>query len=119
MQNLTVTIPHRLGKAEARRRIEGGVREVRQQYGVILSRLEEHWDGDTLSFSAAAMGQTVWGQIVVEESQVRVEVALPWMLALLGGVVRQHLEQRGHRLLGARPAGDSSDPQGGSGGERQ
>jgi putative polyhydroxyalkanoate system protein len=113
MQNLTVTIPHQLSRAEARRRIDEGMREVRQQYGGMLSRLEDRWDGDTLSFTAAAMDQTVSGQIFVEGNQVRVEVALPWMLALLGGVARQHLEQRGHRLLGSRPAADSPSPRGG------
>ncbi len=108
MHNLTVTLPHRLGRIEARRRIENGIREVRQQYGHFFSQLDERWEGDTLSFLIKAVGQRVSGQIFVQESEVRIEVELPWMLALLGGVVRQQVEQQGRRWLGNQPAANPS-----------
>jgi putative polyhydroxyalkanoate system protein len=101
MPNLTVTIPHQLGKAEARRRIEDGVGQLRHQQGMV-TRLDERWEGDTLHYSAAAMGQSVSGLVAIEEAQVRVEVELPWMLAMLGSLVRQRIEQRGRDLLGSR-----------------
>jgi putative polyhydroxyalkanoate system protein len=102
MNNLTVTIPHQLGRAEARRRIEEGVRQLRGRQGAMLSRLDERWEGDTLHFDAAALGQSVSGKVRVEDAQVFIEVALPWVLALLGGALREQLERQGRGLLERR-----------------
>jgi predicted transcriptional regulator len=63
MQNLTVSIPHQLGRAEARRRIEEQIRQVRQQHGGFVSRLEETWTGDTLAFTAVVMAQRLTGRV--------------------------------------------------------
>jgi putative polyhydroxyalkanoate system protein len=100
MPNLTVTVPHQLSREEARRRIEEQINELRRQHGGTLSRLEDHWTGDRLDFTVGALGQTVTGHAVVEEHEVHVEVALPWLLAMLAGPVKQRIEQRGRNLLG-------------------
>ncbi len=99
MSRLTVTIPHQLSRAEARRRIQEQVAEVQRRQGGVLSRLDQRWTGDTLDFTAAALGQTLTGQVFVEDKVVRLEVVLPWMLAVLAGVVKQQIEQRGRELL--------------------
>lgn len=53
---VTVTIPHALGKDEARRRIEEGFGRMRQQMtgglGAMLS-FNERWEGDRLHSRAA------------------------------------------------------------------
>jgi putative polyhydroxyalkanoate system protein len=99
MSRLTVTIPHQLSRAEARRRIQDQVAEVQRRQGGLLSRLDQRWSGDTLDFTAVALGQTLTGQVFVEDKVVRLEVVLPWMLAVLAGVVKQQIEQRGRELL--------------------
>ena len=42
-------------------------------------------------------------QIIVEEQMVRVEVALPWLFAMLAGSVKQQVEQQGRLMLGHQP----------------
>jgi putative polyhydroxyalkanoate system protein len=101
MANLSVTIPHQLSRAEARRRIEEEVRRLdRSPPGGMA--LEHRWQGDTLDFRLAVPGETVKGQVFVEDRQVRLEAELPWMLALLGGVFKGQIEQQGRALLGHR-----------------
>jgi hypothetical protein len=107
MQNLTVNIPHQLTRDEARRRIQEHVKQLRKQQGGMLSRLEDHWTGDRLDFTAAAMGMTIKGWAIVEESHVQLEVVLPWMLAVLAGPVMQRLEQQGRNLLSHRRSASS------------
>lgn len=96
---LVVTIPHELGRAEARRRIEGGVGRLTSQLGAV-GELTQAWDGDLLRFSLTAIGQTVSGVIAVEEREVRVEILLPGIFAMIAGKVRSRMRQEGLALLG-------------------
>jgi putative polyhydroxyalkanoate system protein len=100
MPNLTISIPHDLGREEARRRVQQQVDELRRQGGSLLSNFEDCWTGDRLDFTAGALGQTLTGQAFVEVRAVRLEIALPWILSMLAGTVKQRIEQRGHDLLG-------------------
>jgi putative polyhydroxyalkanoate system protein len=103
MPNFTMSIPHQLTRAEAKRRIQEGITQAQQHYGSVIGPVEQRWNGDTLDVTAGPLGQRVSGQIFVEDNVVRVEVALPWMLAMLAGTVRHHLEQRGRAALEHKP----------------
>jgi hypothetical protein len=73
MPNLTASTPHQLGRAEAKRRIQEHIGIVRRQQGAMLANLQETWKGDTLDFAASALGQSITGQLTVDE-QVRLYV---------------------------------------------
>ena len=78
---VTVIVGHRLGKAEARRRIEDGFGRSKGQLGPMLTVEDEAWDGDTLRFRLRALGQAAAGAIYVLDDALRIEVSLPWLLA--------------------------------------
>jgi hypothetical protein len=101
MRNLTVSIPHRLGRAEARRRLQEEIPRFRSQLGA-FGQVHERWDGDTMSFTGAIMGATVSGQLFVEDEVVRLEVELPWALAMIAGGFKQSIENEGRKLLESR-----------------
>ena len=96
---LTVNIPHRLGKDEARRRIEGGLGRAKGEFARLLTLEEEVWSGDTLSFRVAALGQRASGTIDVHEDHVRLVVTLPWLLARFAHGVQRVVGKRGEQLL--------------------
>ena len=48
------------------------------------------------------MGVTASGQAHVEDRAVRLEIELPWMLAMLAGPMQRVIEQQGRRLIGSR-----------------
>ncbi|HEY7426624.1 MAG TPA: polyhydroxyalkanoic acid system family protein [Gemmataceae bacterium] len=104
MPNLTITIPHQLGRAEARRRIDERASRLQSQHNGLLERVEQRWEGDTLHFLVGAVGQSVSGTLRVAEQDVHLEVALPWMLAMLAGVVKKQIEHHGRDLLGHHPS---------------
>lgn len=104
MPNLTITIPHQLGREEARRRIGEQASRLQGQHGGLLERVEQRWEGDTLHFLVGAVGQSVTGTLRVEQQDVHLEVALPWMLSMLSGVVKQQIERQGRQLLGYKGA---------------
>lgn len=96
---VVVSIPHELGRAEARRRIAEGLERLTGQIGAV-GELRQAWDGDTLRFSLFAIGQTITGSILVEERDVRVEVELPGLFAMIANKVKGRLRQEGQILLG-------------------
>jgi hypothetical protein len=56
---LTVSIPHQLGRAEARRRIEAGFAKTLAGLPGGVGQCSQRWEGDRLVFSVAALGQTI------------------------------------------------------------
>ena len=95
---VTVTIPHELGRAEARRRIEEGVARAGQQFGEGV-KLTKAWDGDRLSFSAKVVGQAVAGRMDVLEDAVKMEVDLPPFFAMIADKVKGRLKKEGQLML--------------------
>ncbi|WP_374468582.1 polyhydroxyalkanoic acid system family protein [Phenylobacterium sp.] len=96
---ITVNIPHELGRAEARRRIEEGFARFSSQMGAAAGAFTKSWDGDRLSFSLQAMGQAISGAIDVQDTSVRLEVLLPNLLALVANKLKGRLQKEGQILL--------------------
>jgi putative polyhydroxyalkanoate system protein len=95
---VTVNIPHELGRAEARRRIEAGFGDLSRHLGG-LGSVSKHWEGDRLSFAFAAMGQAISGSVDVADRAIRLEVLLPGLLAMMAGKLKGRLQKEGQLLL--------------------
>ena len=105
-QPLLVSIPHTLGRSEARRRLDSGIGRLRPDLGALLSGLDYHWEGDTLNFIASAMWQRITGRIEVLDDVVRVEIDLPWIMQLLRDTIAKQVRGRGVALL-EKPPGEA------------
>lgn len=97
-----VTIPHELGAAEARRRIDEGVGRMMAQSGAALAKLDKQWEGDRMSFQAKALGQGITGRLDVGEKEVRLELDLPTFLAVIANTLTGRLRKEGQLLLGKK-----------------
>jgi hypothetical protein len=100
---LVVTISHRLGRAEAKRRLDAGLDHIRAQVAPFVSTLDFSWQGDRLDFYVAAMRQTITGGVDVEDDHIRVEIHLPWLLRLIGGTLIGRIRREGNLLLDKPP----------------
>ena len=96
---LVVSIPHNLGQTEAMRRLQGGMSSLKSQFGDKVASIDETWLGDRMDFRVGAMGQTVNGHLEVMEDQVRVEVQLPWILAMIAEKAKTFIQKQGTLLL--------------------
>jgi hypothetical protein len=96
---LVVTIPHNLGQAEAMRRLQGGMGGIRTQFGDKLTKIEDRWSGNRMDFNVAALGQSISGHLEVFDDNVRVEVVLPWILAMIAEKIRPTIEKQGRLML--------------------
>jgi|SRR5690349_18236786 hypothetical protein len=95
---IVVTLSHSLGRAEARRRIDGGIGRLFAHLPG-AAEVKHSWQDDRLNLQINAMGQAMSGIIDVEDNAVRIEMMLPPMLALFGKRIREALQSKGGALL--------------------
>jgi putative polyhydroxyalkanoate system protein len=97
---ITLTIPHGLGREEARRRIAEGFQKIGGQFGAAAAKgLKTSWTGDRMDFQVQAMGQSVTGHVNVEDAVVAMEIMLPAMLAMMAGAVKERVREQGQLML--------------------
>jgi len=97
---ITVNIPHSLGRAEAKRRIARGFGALGGSLpGGGFAQVQQSWAGDTMSFSAQVMGQSISGAIDILDAAVNLKLVLPPFLAMLAGKIKGKIQQKGTLLL--------------------
>ena len=98
---LVVSIPHRLGREEATRRLKAGLTRAATSIPV-LKVDEERWQDNRMVFRIRALGQAAAGHLDVEDDHVRLEVTLPWLLQRFAEVAQVAIQNRGRLLLTKR-----------------
>ena len=98
---LVVSIPHRLGREEAIRRLRAGLTRAASSVPV-LKVDEERWEGDRMIFRVRALGQAASGHLDVADDHVRLEVTLPWLLQRFAEAAHIAIKNRGNLLLTKR-----------------
>lgn len=96
---ITVTLAHQLGRAEARRRLESGFAKIVQALPGGASPASERWEGDRFVFRVVAVGQTIAGEMDVQDTTVTMRIELPGMLGLLANGLKDRLQAAGRLLL--------------------
>jgi putative polyhydroxyalkanoate system protein len=96
---LIIEIPHQLGQEEARRRLETGIEQLKQTFGHKVTSVDNSWTGNHLDVAIKALGQSVTAALDVETDRVRVEVQLPWMLAMIAEKAKGFIRKEGQLLL--------------------
>jgi hypothetical protein len=95
---LVVSIPHRLGREEATRRLKAGLTRAASSVPV-LKVDEERWEQDRMIFRVRALGQAASGHLDVADDHVRLEVTLPWLLQRFAEAAQTVIKNRGNLLL--------------------
>jgi hypothetical protein len=98
---LVVSIPHRLGREEAVRRLKTGLTRAATSFP-ILKVDEERWEDDQMIFRVRALGQVASGNVQVAEDHVRLEVMLPLLLQRFAEMAQVAIRNRGQLLLTKR-----------------
>lgn len=102
-ETVSISIPHRLTREEAHRRIENGFERVTQQMAGKMVSVDQRWSGDRMDFSAHIMGQAVSGNLDVRDTTVELEVQLPWLLASMANLFKSRLKKETTLLLEHKP----------------
>lgn len=98
-KTLKISLPHHLPRHEAKRRLQDGFGNLRQQLSQNLGQVEDRWTDDHLDLKAAAFGQSLTARIDVRDTCVDVEIDLPWLFAMLAEKIKGQVVQAGQKLL--------------------
>lgn len=97
---ITLIIPHKLGRAEARARVEASLGRFKEQMSQAgMGKIQHAWTQDQLGFHASAFGQAITGRIDVRDSDLKIEVDLPGILGAFADKIAGKLKKEGTLLL--------------------
>lgn len=103
-QPVTVDVPHSLGAAEAKRRVQ-------ENLGRLDGKLpggagiRPVWEGDRLRLDLSMMGQRIDADLDIQDTLVRITIMLPPALAFFRQAIEAGLRQSGGALLEDRTKG--------------
>lgn len=95
MSTIDIRRGHTLSREEARNRAEALAKAMESKFG-----LDWRWDGDRIVFDAlqgAAKGTK--GSVDVSDTDVRVQIELPFLLRMLKGTVESKVQEKLGQLL--------------------
>ena len=97
-ETIQVDVPHTLGAAEARRRMQANLHTLGSKLPAGAT-VTPSWEGDRLRLDIAILGQQIEARLEVQEALVRIMVRLPAALAFFRQAIEAGLRQSGSALL--------------------
>ncbi|MCA9260402.1 MAG: polyhydroxyalkanoic acid system family protein, partial [Planctomycetales bacterium] len=85
MPKFSLDVPHELGAAEARERLERFAELLHSQYKDQVADLSQTWQGNSLAFGFKTLGIKVSGAIDVAEDCLSVNGDLPFAAMMFKG----------------------------------
>lgn len=92
-RELQLSYPHRLGAAEARRRVAARLASLQRQFAGTIGASGITWHGDDADVRVSAFGQVATAEVAVRDAAVDIRVHLPVLLSPLGGNIEAFLAQ--------------------------
>ncbi|MEE7493148.1 polyhydroxyalkanoic acid system family protein [Methylobacterium oryzae] len=87
-KRLTITVPHDLGAAEVRRRIDLHMDWAFRRLEAEKIQVEaEDWVGNRRVFSGSGYGQRARVAIQVADDALEIEALVPWMVSMFAPVI--------------------------------
>jgi len=102
-KTISVDVPHKLGAAEAERRVRNGFGVMKDKLGDKLSAVDIAWGEGRAELTVSAMGQTLKGGLEFLPEFVRVTIDLPWLLAAIGETITSKIAKKTEEVLRLPP----------------
>ena len=95
---IVVTVEHHATKQEVLRKLKSGFGDIRAQITPYVSSVTQDWTDSGVEVRVVALAQPITSSIEVDERLVRIEVRLPGLLGIFGGLIASRVK-RGATLL--------------------
>lgn len=98
---MTVKEPHNLTQAEAQQRIQQLLASLQVKFAGQISNVKENWTGNKGEFSFKMMSFSITGELIVSDTEVVLESALPLTARPFKGMVEKTIRDQARQLLDA------------------
>ena len=95
---LVITVEHHATKREVLRKLKNGFGDICAQIAPYVSSVAEDWTDSGVEVRVVALAHPITSSIQVDERLVRIEVRLPGLLGIFGGLIASRVK-RGATLL--------------------
>lgn len=96
---MEISVDHKLGIEEAKKRILNLSEELKKDYGDQIKNYTEDWDGDKVNVSFRAMGMKMSGVLEILGDKVRMDGKIPMFAKMYEGEIKRKLVQNLENLL--------------------
>lgn len=97
---MRVTLPHDLSRKEVRKRLHEHAQELAGGVPGGMAEVATDWVGDDkVNLTITAMGQTLKGNIVIEDNEVVIDLNLPLALTFVEPMISGAVKEQGQKLL--------------------
>jgi len=93
-------VPHQLGAAEAKSRLERFIEVMQGKFQEKVSDLSQGWAGNTLNFGFKTFGIKINGAIDVGEEALHVAGDIPFAAMMFKGKIESEIREQLGRLMG-------------------
>jgi Putative polyhydroxyalkanoic acid system protein (PHA_gran_rgn) len=91
---MTIQVEHRLGKQEAKHRIEQLIEHLRQEYKSELQDLVVDWTDDTAHVRLQARGYSTAGNLEIKDNIVDLDFYIPFLLQVFSKKIKSVIHDR-------------------------
>jgi hypothetical protein len=91
---MTIQVEHRLGKQEAKHRIEQLIEHLRQEYKSELQDLVVDWTDDTAHVRLQARGYSTAGNLEIKDNIVDLDFYIPFLLQVFSKKIKSVIYDR-------------------------
>jgi hypothetical protein len=99
-KNLTIVVPHSLGKQAAMRRLRDGVAGLaRSDLSRFFTLERQDWNDDGVNFQVRAMGKDWNGQIAIADDHAMLTLPMPWYVAPFAARIETQVRKHGGELF--------------------
>ena len=95
---IVITVEHHGTRQETLRKLKSSFGDIRAQIAPYVSSVSEDWTDSGVEVRVVALAQPITSSIEVDERIVRIEVRLPGLLSMFGGLIANRVK-RGATLL--------------------
>ena len=99
MPKFQLEVPHELGAAEAKSRLERFIEMLQGKFQEKVSDLSQGWTGNTLNFGFKTFGIKINGAIDVQENALKVDGDIPFAAMMFKGKIESEIREQLGRLI--------------------
>jgi len=99
MPSFNTEVPHSLGRAAAKSRLETFLAKIEEKYQGQINEMTGQWEGDTLKYSFTTFGIKIAGTMEVQEDQVVLHGDLPFSAMMFKGKIASSIKEGLERTL--------------------
>lgn len=99
MASLSMVVPHRFSQEEALDRFKKFSGNLKSQFAGQINDIRERWSGSLGNFSFSAKGYRLTGTVVVEPSNVKINLRLPFIATPYKDRIERMIRQEVEKIL--------------------